>query len=163
MDRLGQPFDDPAAQAFQQGSGDCPTDHHGVFVTAQAVDASFAIADLLEDFRALPEGGIADEMPVMIVGQLEAVEVDHRQRDFVPLADFILNIAVQRPPVGQLGEAVTSCKLIDNAQLAKTETGAERCRCSKQNGADPKYGIGRSEAVKPVGNRNRPSQDEYGG
>ena len=59
--------------------------------------------------------------------------------------------------------AVTSCKLIDSAQLAKTETGAERCRCSKQNGTDAKDGIGRSEAVKPVGNSNRPSQAEYAG
>ena len=46
MDGLGQPVDDPAAQSFEQRSGDRSADHHRIFIAAEAIDCRLAIADL---------------------------------------------------------------------------------------------------------------------
>ena len=47
-------------------------------------------------------------MPVMVVDLLEAIEIDHRQRDFMALPVFLLDIEMQRAAIGQQGKAVTT-------------------------------------------------------
>ena len=56
-------------------------------------------------------------MAIVVVHLLEAVEIDHRQRDFlVPVGD-VQNVFMQRVPVGQAGQHVSV-----GAQFQSTDT-----------------------------------------
>ncbi len=160
MDRLGQPFDDASAQAFEQCPGHRTADHHGVFVTAQPVDAGFAIRDVAEDAGAFADRRVADEMAVMVVDQLEAVEVDHRQRDFVALPVFALDIEVQRAAIGQAGQAVAAREMLHPAQVPPSDIGAHDGGQAEGQRTHRKNGGGRGKAEIAIGDRGRPRQRE---
>ncbi len=100
-DRLGQPFEQAAAQAFEDVAGDRPDHHDGELVAAEAVGPGLAAAQLGEHAGAFLDQLVADEVAVVVVDRLEAVEIDQRQRDLVVGIGEAADVEVQRTAVGQ--------------------------------------------------------------
>jgi hypothetical protein len=99
--RTGQPHQQLAADSFQDIAGDRPRHEHRELVAAQTVDPGLVAADFVEQRCAVLDQPVADEVAVVVVDLLEAVEIDQRQGGFLPGHRQTLNVEVQRATVGQ--------------------------------------------------------------
>ena len=108
-----------AARAFEDVAGDRADHHDGELVAAQAIGARFLAAQARPaGARAFLDQLVADEVAVMVVDRLEAVEVDQRQGDLVVGFGEAGDVEVDRAAVGQPAEAVGQAEQ------------ARGCRCS---------------------------------
>ena len=158
LDGFGKAFDNAPTHPLEERACNRTADHHRVFVAAEAVDPGFAIADLLEDFGAFADRRIADEVTIVVVYQLETVEIDHGEGDFVALSVLMLEVGMQRTAIGQKCQTVAERKLFDAADIADPDKCRNRGCDAERHGAENEDRGRSREAEKTIGQCRGPCQ-----
>ena len=107
-----------AAQAFENVTGQRSRCDYGELITPQAIGFRAATAKLLQHHSKRTDRPVADRVAVKIVDRLEPVEIEQRDRELAVGRCLVLDIAMQRAPVGQAAQAVGKCHVFQLASLA---------------------------------------------
>ena len=124
-DRLFEFFEKSPAHALQNGAGKRAFHDQRELVAAEPIATRLVPEYLFQYIGDPADQNVTDEMPVMVVDELEPVEVDKGKCDFLPRRGIAPDIEMKRPSVGQLAERIGETKLFEAGDIVHPEAAQE--------------------------------------